>query len=68
MKLVIRLKYEQNEEVRETLRKTGNLFLIEGNEWRDANWGMVRKAGSYKGENKLGRIWYQFRESLKAKS
>lgn len=61
MRLVIRLKHEQNKEVQEALKNTGDLYLIEGNQWHDKRWGMFRNGGYYTGENKLGRMWYQLK-------
>lgn len=48
------LKFLQNPDLRQMLLATGNLPLIEGNDWGDTFWGVNKKNG--KGQNHLGHI------------
>ncbi len=46
---------------------TGNKLLIEGNDWHDTHWGMVRDNGGYRGENKLGMYLMKLRRDMALK-
>ena len=52
-------------EFREKLLATGDMYLQEGNRWRDTFWGVDLKTG--KGENHLGRLLMKIRSELKKK-
>lgn len=60
MREVLRLKFEQNDELREKLINTYSRYLEEGNNWGDTYWGTV--AG--KGENNLGSLLMELRAVL----
>lgn len=57
---LLRLKFSQ-EPFRSQLLATGGAILIEGNWWNDTFWGVCRGQG----ENMLGRLLMQIRETLK---
>lgn len=62
MKRTVHLKFSQNTELARKLVATGDLELIEFNEWNDTIWGVSSKTGL--GENRLGRILMAYRKSL----
>ena len=60
MKNIIKMKFDQNEEIQKKLLETGGYELIEGNTWNDTFWGVCRG----KGENHLGKILMNYRNNL----
>lgn len=60
MKLVIELKFSQNKDLAEKLIDTGNDYIEERNDWNDLYWGTHLGVG----QNKLGIILMDFRDSL----
>lgn len=54
------LKYDQNIDLREMLRLTGDAVLVEENYWGDKFWGCCCGTG----ENHLGRILMRVRENM----
>ena len=63
---VVKAKFQQNEELLERLKATGNMLLIEGNDWHDNYWGdcTCNKCKHIKGKNKLGKILMKLRKEL----
>ncbi len=55
-------KFSQSEELKEKLLSTGDRVLIEGNTWKDFCWGVCDGVG----ENMLGKILMEVRDSLKS--
>lgn len=55
----------QTPELRELLVATGDILLVEGNRWHDNYWGscLCSRCGG-KGENRLGRIIMDVRETM----
>lgn len=64
MRLVIAMKFTQNDELRKLLLSTGNIELIEGNTWGDTYWGAIQHNGQWIGYNHLGKILMDFRAYL----
>jgi ribA/ribD-fused uncharacterized protein len=62
MRKILRAKVAQHAYVLRKLRKTGERQLIE-NSWRDAFWGW---GPNRDGQNMLGKLWMEIRESLRA--
>lgn len=62
----IRLKFVQNQGLRNFLLDTGNALLIEGNTWHDNIWGDCRcpKCRYVEGKNYLGLILTQVRQEF----
>ena len=60
MKEILILKF-QDKELKEKLLNTGNATLIEGNNWNDCYWGVCNGIG----ENHLGKLLMEIRESMK---
>jgi len=58
MREALRLKFDQNDEIRQRLRGTAGYVLIEGNNWGDTFWGEVNG----KGLNILGKLLMELRE------
>lgn len=57
MSLIVYYKFAQNNNIKHKLVQTGNATLIEGNNWGDTFWGMVKNnRGEWVGENNLGKI------------
>ena len=54
-------KFTQNPELGKKLVETGDATLVEGNDWGDKTWGMVKGVG----QNKLGKILMKIREEIK---
>lgn len=69
MKELVRQKFKKNSALLKSLVETGNAVLIEGNRWNETYWGMVWDAStnSWAGENHLGRILMEIRDSAKAR-
>jgi ribA/ribD-fused uncharacterized protein len=59
----VTLKFSQNPDLAKRLKQTGNMILEEGNTWHDTFWG-VCPPGSNKGQNELGKILMQVRNTL----
>lgn len=57
---IVREKFQQNPDLADKLRATGNAHLEEGNTWGDRIWGTVNGQGA----NLLGKILMQVREEL----
>ena len=55
---VVKAKFQQNEELLERLKATGNMLLIEGNDWHDNYWGdcTCNKCKHIKGKNKPSNL------------
>lgn len=55
-------KFSQNKHLADRLLETGDMILIEGNDWKDQVWG-VPYSGI--GENRLGELLMQVRSRLR---
>lgn len=66
MRDLVGRKFETGSQLAHLLRSTGNEELIEGNTWDDTFWG-VSPPGSGSGQNWLGRILMETRDSLSVK-
>ncbi|MDR2655685.1 MAG: NADAR family protein [Oscillospiraceae bacterium] len=66
MSKIVRLKFEQNPQLREKLLATGSAELIEGNSWHDNFWGDCDcpKCQKITGQNHLGKILMKLRDSI----
>lgn len=62
MKKALRLKFTQNQELKDKLLATGDVELIEYAPWGDIYWGVDK---SKKGQNNLGKLLMELREELK---
>lgn len=60
---IILKKFTQNQTLKNKLIATGNIELIEENDWNDTFWGVDIK--TKKGQNHLGKILMEVREELK---
>lgn len=60
MKDLIQIKFRDSN-LRKQLLDTGNVEIIEGNDWNDFFWGVC----DGRGENHLGKILMQIREKIK---
>lgn len=66
MYALVLTKFRAEKELADKLLATGDAMLIEGNNWGDRFWGMVRdKDGQWEGENRLGKILMQVREEIR---
>jgi ribA/ribD-fused uncharacterized protein len=69
MKMVVKLKFDQHEDLKNKLLKTGNHVIVENignrNGARHLFWGMKKVNGEWMGENKMGKILMQLREEYK---
>ena len=63
MFVFIRQKF-QNPELKQKLIDTKDEELVEGNNWGDVEWGMVKKDGQWVGENRLGKMLMQIRSEI----
>lgn len=59
------LKYKQNPDLAEKLLDTGDVDIVEFNNWGDTYWGQVLRDGKQVGENRLGRILMTVRSNLR---
>lgn len=67
MRMVVRLKAEQNPDIKRFLLATGDATLVEDTTARsDQFWGAALINGTWVGENILGRIWMGLREEYRA--
>lgn len=66
MRRVVRLKFEQNTDLRKRLIDTDDAVLIEGNNWHDNYWGACTCEGCErkKGKNMLGNILMELRSEF----
>lgn len=68
MKLCVKLKLDNHPELRERLKSTGDVVIFEDVSSRPRGnnlvWGAILKDGELIGENRLGKIWMEFRASL----
>lgn len=55
-------KFSQNSDLGQRLINTGEVELIEGNDWGDTTWGVCNGVG----ENKLGKILMRLRLTLRS--
>lgn len=60
MRIVVRRKFESNQNLANLLLATGDAELIEGNTWRDTFWGVCNGIGA----NNLGKILMSVRSEL----
>lgn len=60
---VVRLKFQQNPELRTKLLSTGDALLVEGNWWKDTFWGVCNGIGN----NHLGQILMKVRSEINEK-
>jgi len=60
-------KFSQNEDLKEKLLNTGEIYLEEGNWWHDNYWGQCNcyRCRNIHGLNKLGKILMQVRDELR---
>ena len=58
MEKLVRLKLAQNEDVQETLARTGTRRIVENSPW-DSFWGV---GSDGKGKNMMGQIWMKVRD------
>jgi ribA/ribD-fused uncharacterized protein len=57
----VREKFNNDKTLKELLLSTGDLELIEGNQWKDTFWGVCNG----KGKNHLGKILMEVRRELR---
>ena len=60
MREIVLAKFQDNEFLKERLLATGQIYLEEGNWWKDTFWGVCQGKGS----NHLGKILMEVRETL----
>lgn len=66
MEVLVLQKFTRYPDLREKLLRTGDLELVEGNNWNDTFWGVVKQAdGSETGLNHLGLILMNVRQQLR---
>lgn len=58
---IVLAKFTQNEDLKEKLLLTGDIYLEEGNDWGDRVWGTVNGIGA----NNLGKILMKVRDELR---
>ena len=58
MRDALKLKFDQNEDIKQKLLSTVNYDLVEGNNWGDDFWGMVNNRGL----NILGKLLMELRD------
>ncbi len=59
---VCKSKFDQNPELKEKLIETGEVKLVEGNDWGDTYWGVCNG----KGINMLGKVLMRLRSEYQA--
>lgn len=57
---LVKLKFSQDNELKNKLIRTNGIELIEGNTWGDTYWGVCKG----KGENNLGKILMRVRDEI----
>ena len=62
MSMVVYAKFTQNPELAEALKATGDIELVELNDWGDKLWGVDSRNGQ--GRNQLGHILMDLRSQL----
>lgn len=67
MEQCLRIKFS-DPVLRQMLVETGDAELIEGNTWRDYEWGAVLEDGKWVGKNKLGKLLMKIRDELGRKT
>ena len=71
MKMCVKLKIDQHENIRFRLKSTRKSLIIEDigkrNGERHLFWGAKKVDGKWIGENMMGKIWMEFREELATK-
>lgn len=69
MKMVVRLKFDQNPVLKTKLKVSGEHVIVENigerNGARHLFWGMKKINGEWEGENKMGQILMELREEYK---
>jgi predicted NAD-dependent protein-ADP-ribosyltransferase YbiA (DUF1768 family) len=69
MKLCVRLKIEQHPLLKGQLLATGNMLIVEDIEKRNGArhffWGAKLINGVWEGKNIMGKIWMEYRDSIK---
>ena len=72
MLALVRYKFTHHPELAEKLLTTGNVTLVEGNDWGDTFWGACRKGfhgqAQLEGQNHLGLILMKVRDELRHNS
>jgi len=65
MHQVVKMKFNQNLDLRQKLMVTFPLQLVEGNYWHDNYWGncLCDRCGQIDGQNKLGKILMEIRDN-----
>lgn len=64
---IVRQKFLNNPMLKKRLVETGSATLIEGNNWGDREWGMVKNsAGIFEGKNLLGKILMRIRKEIQS--
>ncbi len=70
MKMVVKLKFDQNEVLKSKLILTGNHTIVENigvrNGERHLFWGMKKVNGEWIGENTMGKILMEIRDQFKS--
>ena len=66
MREIINIKFSRNFELAEKLRNTGNMELIEGNNWHDNFWGDCgcKHCQEIPGQNTLGKLLMEYRAEI----
>ena len=69
MKMVLELKLQQHEKIKDTLLLTGDRFIVEDATRRQRGsglfWGAaLQEDGSWKGDNALGKLWMIIRDEF----
>lgn len=65
MSEVLRAKFTCRNERVQRLLSTGDMLLVEGNDWHDTHWGRCSCRRHGYGDNHLGRLLMQLREELR---
>jgi predicted NAD-dependent protein-ADP-ribosyltransferase YbiA (DUF1768 family) len=69
MRLCLRLKIEQHEDLKKLLLATGDKVIVEDCSARPRGdafyWGWANINGQWVGENWLGRLWMDLRDNLR---
>jgi ribA/ribD-fused uncharacterized protein len=69
MKMVLLLKLHEHPALKEQLLATGDTFIVEDESARAHRsplfWGAKRIPGGWQGDNRLGKLWMEIRQSLR---